>query len=255
MATKLVDIGKNAVEDGVEDFISSFLFRRMQALTKPFLKDFDSDSEFDQAMQSFIMTLSMGLQMYAYTMIMNFLFERGVKLSGALWTYIVAGAMKKRILDKLKNSKFKGGKLLKTVSMVLGADRTSERIQVAGLIQNNVNSFDKHKFHFQNQQQKTEDRLYQMSSSATNLKNSSEQSFLTRFTHKTLTGTWKNTNTDKRLYEKATGIKLSEIGEGSWSNLYAELNKYNEFAITVDGEVMNLATALKMILSKSGIVR
>lgn len=253
--SKLLDIGKNAIEDGAEDFISSFLFRRMQALTKPFLKDFEGDSEFDQAMQSFIMTLSMGLQMYAYTMIMNFFFERGIKITASLWTYIVAGAMKKRILDKLKNSNFKGKKLLRTVSMVLGADRTSDRIAVAGLIQNNVNSFDKHKFHFQNQHQKNEDRMDRMASSATNLKNSSEQSFLTRFTHKTLTGTWKNTTTDKRLYEKATGNKLSEIGEGSWSNLYVELNKYNEFAITVDGEVMNLATALKMILSKSGIVR
>lgn len=253
--SKLVDIGKNAIEDGAEDFISSFLFRRMQELTKPFLKDFEGDSEFNQAMQSFIMTLSMGLQMYAYTMIMNFFFERGIKITASIWTYIVAGAMKKRILDKLQKSKFKGKKLLRTVSMVLGADRTSDRIAVAGLIQNNVNSFDKHKFHFQNQHQKNEDRMDRMSNSATNLKNSSEQSFLTRFTHKTLTGTWKNTTTDKRLYEKATGNKLSEIGEGSWSNLYSELNKYNEFAITVDGEVMNLATALKMILSKSGIVR
>lgn len=255
MASKLVDIGKNAVEDGVEDFISSFLFRRMQLLTKPFLKDFEGDSEFDQAMQSFIMTLSIGLQMYAYSLIMNFFFERGIKLTASMWTYIVAGAMKKRILDKLEKSKFKGKKLLRTVSMVLGADRTSDRIAVAGLIQNNVNSFDNHKFHFQNQHQKNEERMDRMSVSASSLKNANENSFLTRFTHKTLTGTWKNTNTDKRLYEKATGVKLSEVGEGSWSNLYSELNKYNEFSVTVDGEVMNLATALKMVLSKSGIVR
>ena len=35
--SKLADIGKNAVEDGVEDFVSAFLFRRMEKLTKPFL--------------------------------------------------------------------------------------------------------------------------------------------------------------------------------------------------------------------------
>ena len=255
MASKLADIGKNAVEDGVEDFISSFLFRRMQSLTKPFLKDFEGDSEFDQAMQSFIMTLSIGLQMYAYSLIMNFLFERGSKLAVAFWTYIVAGEMKRKLVNKLKSSKFKGGKALKVLSLVAGTDRTSDRIAVAGLIQNNVNSFDNHKFHFQNQHQKNEERMDRMSASASSLKNANENSFLTRFTHKTLTGTWKNTTTDKRLYEKATGVKLSEVGEGSWSNLYSELNKYNEFSITVDGEVMNLATALKMVLSKSGIVR
>ena len=38
MATqKLADIGKNAVEDGVEDFVSSLLYRRMRKLTEPFL--------------------------------------------------------------------------------------------------------------------------------------------------------------------------------------------------------------------------
>ena len=53
------DIGKNALEDGVEDFTQSFIYRRMQKLTKPFLKDFETGSEFDDAMQSFINTLSM----------------------------------------------------------------------------------------------------------------------------------------------------------------------------------------------------
>jgi hypothetical protein len=255
MTSKLTDIGKSAVEDGVEDFISSFLFRRMQALTKPFLKDFEGDSEFDNAMQSFIQTLSMGLTLYAYTMIMNFFFERGVKITVSLWTYIVAGAMKKKLLDKLKASKLKGNKALKVLTLIAGTDRTSDRIAVAGLIQNNVNSFDKHKMHYQNQHQKIEDKMDTFAISSTNLKNSNEKSFLTRFTHKTLTGTWANTTIDKRIYEKATGIKLADSGEGSWSNLHIELNKYNEFAKTVDGEVTNLSTALKMVLSKSGMVR
>jgi hypothetical protein len=255
MATKLVDIGKNAVEDGVEDFISSFLFRRMQALTKPFLKDFEGDSEFDNAMQGFIQTLSMGLTLYAYTMIMNFFFERGIKITASLWTYIVAGTMKRKLIEKLKASKFKGNKAVKALTLIAGTDRTSDRIAVAGLIQNNVNSFDNHKMHFQNQHQAHENRLDKMSMSASNLKNSTEQSFLTRFTHKTITGTWANTTTDKRLYEKATGIKISESGSSSWSNLCVELNKYNEFSKTVDGEVMNLATLLQMVLARSGLTR
>lgn len=255
MSSKLSDIGKGAVEDGVEDFISSFLFRRMRKLTEPFLKDFDSDSEFDNAMQSFIQTLSMGLTLYAYTFIMNFFFERGVKIATVLWTYVVAGAMKKRVLEKLKASKFKGNKALKALTLVAGTDRTSDRVAVAGLIQNNVNSFDNHKMHFQNQHQNHENRLDKMGLSATTLKNANENSFLTRFTHKTMTGSWKNTLADKKIYEKATGIKLSESGDGSWTNLHAELNKFNDFAKTEAGEVTNLATALKMVLSKSGFVK
>ena len=31
--------------------------------------------------------------------------------------------------------------------------------------------------------------------------------------------------------------------------------KYNEFAKTVEGEVMNLATAVQMVLARSGITR
>jgi hypothetical protein len=250
---KLADIGKNAVEDGVEDFVSSLLYRRMRKLTEPFLKDFEGDSEFDEAMQSFIQTLSMGLTLYAYTKIMNFFFERGVKIGVSLWVYIVAGAYKSKIMNKIKNSNFKGKKLLRTVSMVLGADRTAERIEVAKIMQNNVNSFDAHKFHYQNQQFQMDSKLDNLSLSASTLKNSNENSYLTRFTHKTMTGTWLNNTDDRRLYERATGIKLVEAGQGSWTNLYENLNKYNEFSKTVDGEITNLATALKSVLSRSGL--
>lgn len=76
-------------------------------------------------MNSFIDTLAMGLQMYAYSKLMDFFFERSTKVLTALWTYIVAGAMKKRLLDKLKKSNFKGKKLLYSFSTVLGSDRTS----------------------------------------------------------------------------------------------------------------------------------
>jgi len=255
MSSKLSDISKNAVEDGVEDFVSAFLFRRMKILTEPFLKDFQGEDDFSQAMQSFIQTLSMGLQMYAYTLIMNFFFERSVKIGTALWIYISAGTFKKKILNKLKNSNFKGKKLLRTVSTVLGADKTAERVQVAQLMKDNVNSFDNHKFHFQNQHQRAESKMDRMANSATNLKQSNEQSYLTRFTHKTLTGTWENTTIDKKLYQNATGAKLAETGVASWSSLYVELNKYNQFAKTVDNEVTNLATSLQMVLAKSGLVR
>lgn len=255
MASNLKDIGANAIEDGVDDFVSSFLFRRMQNLTKPFLKDFESDSEFDGAMQSFIQTLSMGLTLYAYTKIMSFFFERGAKIAGTLWAYIVAGRLKQALANKLKNSSFKGNKAFKVLGLVAGTDRTAERIEVAKLVKDNVNSFDSHKQHFQNQFQGLDSKFDNFSISATGLKGSTDRSQINRFTHKTLTGTWKPTNADKKLYEVATGVKLSETGDGSWSKVYEQINKYNDFSKTVDGEITNLATTLIMALSKQGLVR
>lgn len=252
---KITDITKTAVEDGVEDYISAVLYGRMREFTKPFLNQFDSESEFDEAMQSFINTLSMGLTLYAYNILMTYFFERGVKITVAMWTYIVAGSFKKRVIEKLKSKNLKGKRLLNTASMILGSDRTAQRIEVVKMAQENVKSFDTHKFHYQNQHSKIDNKIDTFSLSASSLKSTAENSYLTRFTHKTMTGTWENTNLDKKLYQKATGITLAETGAGSWSSLYEKLNKFNEFAKDVDGEITNLATSMQMILSKNGLIK
>lgn len=252
--SELVDIPKSAIENGVEDFTQAFIFRRMQKLTKPFLKNYESDSEFDEAMQSFINTLSIGASLYAYNKVMNFFFARGVKIAGMLWTYIVAGAMKKKLLDKIKKSKFRGRKAFKMFGAFLGADRTSERIEVAKLVQNNVDSFDKHKMHYENRHDNIEGNFDKFSASVGGLKSSTDTSVLTRFNNKTFTGSWQNTTIDKKLYETATGVSLATGGGLQWSKLYLELNKYNDFSKTVDGEVTNLATTLQKVLNRSGAV-
>ena len=248
------DIGKNALEDGVEDFTQSFIYRRMQKLTKPFLKDFETGSEFDDAMQSFINTLSMGLALYAYTKVMHFFFQRGAKVFGALWTYIIAGAMKKKLVQKLKNSNFKGKKAFKTVGLMMGSDRTSDRIEIAKIAQDNVKSFDQHKMHYENQSQNASNNLDNFAQTGSFMKNGVDNSSFNMYTHKTFTGTWQNTNQDKKLFTKVTGKTLTELGLGSWSKIYLQLNKYTEFAKTVDNEVTNLATLYTKLLSRSGAI-
>lgn len=252
MASNLADITKNSIEDGADDFVSAVIYRRMRILTEPFLKNFQSDSEFDEAMQSFIQTLSMGLTLYIYLKVMKVLGFLGKQML-VLWSYIVAGNFKKALAEKIKQSKFKGNKAFKVLGLVAGTDRTSERIEVAKLIKSNIDTIDNHSMHFQNQYMAYEDKIDNFSISASNIKSSNEQSYLLRYTHKTLTGTWENTNIDRKLFERATGKAVAEQGLGSWASLYSELNKYTEFAKTVEGEITNNAKSIQMMLSRSGL--
>ena len=57
-----------------------------------------------------------------------------------------------------------------------------------------------------------------------------------------------------KLFEKVTGQKIVSSGAGSWASFYLELNKYTEFAKTVDGEILNLTGALNKAMSRSGLV-
>lgn len=255
MAIGIKDIGANAVEDGVEDYFQSYIYRRMQKLTKPFLKDYESDSEFDEAMQSFINTLSFGLALYALTTITTFFFTRGAKLFALMWGYIVAGALKNKVLNKLKNSpKLRGKKMFKKLNMIMGGDRTSDRIEIAKMGQENVKSYDNHKFHYQNQHQGITNSLDNFSSPMTKMKSTFDMKSVELLTHLTLTGKWTSSIEHKKIYEKAMGKKLSQTGQGSWGSLYQELNKFNQFNKTVDGEITNLTTVLTKILSRGGMV-
>lgn len=250
----VVGIGTNAVQDGVEDFTQAFIYRRMKNLTDPFLKEYESGTEFDDAMQSFIQTLSMGCALYAYTKVTSFFFDRGIKLAGVLWTYIIAGAMKKKVFEKLKQNKMTGGKAGKLLSLFIGSDRTSDRIEIAKMIKDDVKSFDTHKFHYQNQQNSLSNNLDSFAQTSATMKKGFDDGSVQLFNHKTFSGTWSKTKEDKKLFEKVTGKTLVESGSGSWSSLYGQLNKYTEFYKTVDGEVTNLATSLQKILARSGML-
>ena len=50
-------------------------------------------------------------------------------------------------------------------------------------------------------------------------------------------------------------MTVSSSGQGSWSKLHVELNKFTQFHKTTDDEVTNLATALNKILAMNGAVQ
>lgn len=257
MSTKIKHVVGSSVENGVEDFFSAFIFNRMREITKPFLSSYESESEFDEAMQSFINTLAMGMAIYALNKIMTFFFERGAKMLGSMYTYIIAGKLKKAVVNKIKNSSknSRGGRLLRKVGFLMGADRTSERIEMMKIAQSNVDSFDQHKFHYENQHMQTKSNLDMFGGSIAGLKGAKDNKSVTLFTDLTFRGAWKNSSEHKKIYENATGSKLSATGQGSWNNLHTELNKFTNFHKTANDEVTNLATSLNKIMAMNGAIQ
>lgn len=245
-------IGANAVEDGVEDYFSSYMFNRMKMITDPLKKKFDSGSEFDEAMNSFINTLSMGLAIYSLTKVMEFMFERSGKVLSAMFTYIVLGKVRKAIANKIKTEKFKGKAGYKYVAAILGTDRTGERIEMMKIAQSNIDSFDKHKFHYENQNMSLKKQMDSFSSGIGGYKGSNDLKTVTLFTDYTFRGAWKNTLEHKRIYEKATGHKLLKTGSVKWSKLYLELNKHTSFAKTANGEINNIADSINKLVAAKG---
>jgi hypothetical protein len=252
--TSIKHVGTNAIEDGVEDFFSTVIYNRMREITKPFLKDYEGEGAFNEAMQSFINTLAMGMAIYSLTKIMTFFFERSSKMMTFLFGYMIFGKLKKRAVEKLKNSKWKGKRLFRGLSVIMGADRTSERIEIAKMAQNQVNSYDQHKFHYENQHMGSQNLLDNAINPMSNFKSNMDNKAVTLFTDLTFRGAWKNTNEHKKIYEKATGFKLATTGQGSWNSLYKELNKHTQFHKTANDEVTNLTTVLAKTLATKGAI-
>jgi hypothetical protein len=259
--TNLSNVLSNAVEDGGEDFLNEIIYGRMRELTKPLLEKFKPKGEEDfveeaylEAMNSFINTLAMGMAMYSLTKIMGFFFERGSKMFTALWIFIVAGTLKNKAFVKLRKSGDKGKKLFKKIDSMLGGDKTLERIEIGKMAQRQVDSYDKHNFHYQNQHQKIKGSIDNLATPATNIKANTTNANLALFTDLTFRGKWQGTNEHKRIYEKATGYKVAETGQGAWSSLHQELNNYTEFHKTANNEVINLATILTKSLAVKGAI-
>ncbi len=243
----------NSIEDGIDDFVSSVLFKQMRKYTEPLNKNFSSDSEFDGAMQNFITTLSMGLTLYAYMHIMEYIRRAGTRFA-MLWSYIVVGKMKEKI-KKLKPASKIGKKGLAIFSAVVGTDKTSERIQVAQMINDNLNHIDNKVYNDKQIRLDIEKKFIDMGATSSQIKGVSSQENFNLYLHKTKTSTWKNTANDKRLFEKVTGEKLTNSSATAWSDLVEQLNKYSEFAKDLNGNIFNSTEALLKVLNRTGAIK
>lgn len=241
----------NAIEDGVEDFVSTLIFQRMREISEPLKKQYENDSPFDEAMQSFIQTMSMGLTMYGIQKVMSFFFERGVKYLSTMYAFIVGAKLKKIARDKLKNSGFRGKKAFQMLGRVLDLDRTPERIEMVKIAQSNIDSYDRYKMHYENQSNSMQARLDTFSQSVSGVKAGNDLKTMTLFNDLTARGAWSGSSEHKRIYENATGKKLTELGV-SWASLYPSLNKYTQFHKTANNEILNLTSAINKLVATKG---
>lgn len=251
MSVTVGNVTESAFEDGIEDYFQLIIYSEMRSVMSPFLDKYKGDSAFNEAMTSFINTLGYGLALYSLSKVMEYFYTRS-KYYLAIWAFIVAGKVKQVIKNKMANSKFKGKKAFKIVGVVVGSDKTAERIEVSKMIQKNIDSYDQHKFHYENQNQNIKNGYGNFSNSVSKLKSGKDNKSIEMLVHKTSTGTWSNTTADKKIYEKATGTKLSTTGKGSWSSFHLQLNQFTDFHKTVDGKISNLTTALSQILASHG---
>ena len=243
----------NAFEDTADDFVSSYLFTEMKKITTPLLKVGDDLSLKDEAINNFITQLSYGLTITAYTRIMTYI-EKMAERSAIIWGYIVTGKLKKKI-SELKTKNIKGKKALNILGAVIGTDKTAERIEVAKIINQNLNTIDRQIQYDKTNKLSLENKMISLGSTTSQIKGVSSQENFNLYLHKTKTSSWKNTNLDKRLFEKVTGQNFGTTAGSSWGDMVDTLNNYSEFAKNAEGQVFNLTEAILKILNRTNIAK
>jgi len=230
MSNNLYNVFSNTIEDFFDDYSTTVVFKESKKALDPLKKKFDSDnqSDFDNAVQSAIVTLQMGISMYAVRWINSVILPSLYKRATIAFEYIFVGTLAK----KLKNISLGGKFMRKTLRMV--SDMFDQRQKNTEIAINMMN----HQDNMMMQQMNVATKR-KSSFDASMLKGYSEQQLksVELMTHKTKTGTWLNTSDDKKLYERATGGTLKR--GVSWSKMYKTLNSFQEFAVNAEGQVLN----------------
>ena len=230
----LTSVGGNAFEDFTDDFTTTVVMRQAKKVFDPLKKNFEgSDSAFDEAMQSAVMTLQMGVSMYAVNAVTSRLVPALLKRAELLFTYFIGGKIAKGVSGRMKKFKY-----AKNVSKALNifTDSDDNRARVLGSASDLVSHLDRMEL----QERKiANDSRIGMEKTFTGAKTTYDQKALTLYTEKTKTGTWLKSKQDRKVYEKATGAPLP--AGVSWSKMVEKLNSFQEFAKTSENEIVNLA--------------
>lgn len=99
-----------------------------------------------------------------------------------------------------------------------------------------------------------ENKIVSLGATSTQLKGVSSQENFNLYLHKTKTSSWKNTNADKKLFEKVTGQLIADSGT-SWSDMVETINNYSEFAKDVEGRIFNLTEAILKIVNRTNLAK
>lgn len=234
MPNKITDVGGNTLEDFTDDFTTTVVMRQAKKVFDPLQKQFEgSDSAFDQAMQSALMTLQMGVSMYALNYVNSRLLPALLKRAGFLFSYFIGSKIAKGVKGKVK-----GFKYAKSVSHVLNvfSDTDDNRARILGSASDLAMH---HENLVMSERKIANDSRIGLDKTFMGAQAAFSGKALTLYTEKTKTGTWTKSKQDRKLYEKATGAPLP--AGVSWSKMVEKLNGFQEFAKTSEDEIVNLA--------------
>lgn len=253
----ITNVFSNSFEDTIDDFVSTFLFSEMRTYSKPYLNNDGDLTLIDEAKNNFITQLTFGLTLWAYMHIMKYI-EKIIVRTGLIWSYIVAGKVQKKVVDRLnnlKNKNIKGKRAIRFLGAIVGSDKTLERIEVAKIANQNINQIDRQMQNDKINKLAIEQKMATLGATSSQIKGVSSQENFNLYLHKTKTSTWNNTAQDKKLFEKVTGEKITTSSKLQWSALYEQLNNYSEFAKDSEDKIFNLTEAILKIVNRTNLAK
>lgn len=253
----ITNVFSNSFEDTIDDFVSTFLFSEMRTHSQPLLKNEGDISLIDEAKNNFITQMAFGLTLWAYMHIMKYI-EKIIVRTGLVWSYIVTGKAKKLVndrLNKIKSKNIKGKRAIRFLSAIIGSDKTLERIEVAKIVNQNINQIDKQMQNDKINRLAIEQKMATLGATSSQIKGVSSQENFNLYLYKTKTSTWTNSAKDKKLFEKVTGEKITTSSTLQWSALYEQLNNYSEFAKDSEDKIYNLTEAILKIVNRTNLAK
>lgn len=249
----LPSVFTNSLEDSTDDLISTYLFSEQRKITDALINHKGELSLLEEFKNNLVTQTIMGLTLYAYMFIMSII-EKYIVRSAIEWGYIVSGKLAKKI-QNLKTKNIKGKKGLALLGAIVGSDKTRERIEVVKIANSNMNRIDIELQNSKTNKLAVEQKMLSIGATSAQIKGVSSQEDFNLYLYKLKSSSWKKTATDRKLFEKITGEKISTVSATSWGDLVDKLNQLSEFATDSEGKIFNLTEAILKVVNRANIAK
>lgn len=264
-STNLKYVPQNTTEDFLDELSTCVVYKYANETLKPIEQQLQDDDKCHyEALSSALSTFKFGVMNAVIMMITEYTLKKMGVGAVMIWSYLKGG----RVLSKAKDfvtaklsRKSKGravGRMLNNVTSIANGTQ-EERIALAKMANDNLNNLMSN-VHQEKQTQTMyegvkRDSFHSLLDLGSKKGRTAYQTSNQAFMFKMQTGTWINTTDDKKLFEKATGVKVQETGQSSWSNLVQTLNKYAPVAKDINDNLVNLAQVQSNILTAMNLQR
>lgn len=249
----LPSVFTNSLEDSTDDLISTYLFSEQRKITNALINHNGELSLLEEFKNNFITQTIMGLTLYAYMFVMM-LIEKYIARSAIEWGYIVSGKLKNKI-NELKTKKIKGKKALHVLGAIVGSDKTRERIEIVKIANSNMDRIDKELQNSKTNKLAVEQKMLSIGATSAQIKGISSQEDFNLYLYKLKSSSWQKTATDRKLFEKITGEKISTVSATSWGDLVDKLNQLSEFATDSENKIFNLTEAILKVVNRANVAK